>query len=168
VLVEEGTVHLEFLSHGLDVVLFHFVELEGISVDDVSSNILFQEVDDFQSLLVVLDGSDEQLVAVALVVLEDSDFSVDFILSEFVPGDVVLGGTQLLLESDSVLLGGNEEFLVQVLDFGEFGDGRSADEFVSLVLSVSCELGIKVRLFKILQQIEDGIDGITSFGTSLQ
>jgi len=120
VLAEKGAVHLELLSHGLDVALLHFVEFEGLSVDDVSSDILFQEVDDFQSLLVVLDGSDEELVAVALVVLEDFDFSVNFVLSEFVPGDVVLGGDQLLLESDSVLLRGNKEFLVQVLDFGEF------------------------------------------------
>jgi hypothetical protein len=88
-------------------------------------------VDDFQSFLVVLDGSDEQLVAVALVVEEHFDLSVDLVLSEFVPGDVVLGGNKFLLESNSVLLGSNEKFLVQVLDFSEFGDGTKIDRIAS-------------------------------------
>jgi hypothetical protein len=61
-------------------------------------------MNDFQSLLVVLNGSNEELVAVALVILEDLDFSVDFILSKFVPSDVVLGGDEFLFESDSVFL----------------------------------------------------------------
>jgi hypothetical protein len=44
-------------------------------------------------------------------------------LSEFVPGNVVLGGNKLLFESNSVLLWSDKQFLVQVLDFGEFGNG---------------------------------------------
>ena len=80
-------------------------------------------MNDFQSLLVVLNGSNEELVAVALVILEDLDFSVDFILSKFVPGDVVLGGHEFLFESDSVFLWGDKKLLVQVLNFSEFGDG---------------------------------------------
>jgi len=125
-------------------------------------------VNDLQSFLVVLDGSDEKLVAVALVVLEHLDLSVDLILSEFVPGDVVLGGNKLLLESNSVLLGCDEKLLVQVLDLGELGNSRCSDHLVSLVLSVSCELGIKVGLLKVLEEIEHGVDGIASFGSSLQ
>ena len=82
-------------------------------------------MDDFQSLLIVLDGSNEELIAVALVVLEGLDLSVDFVLSKFVPGNVVLGGDEFLLESDSVLLWGDEELLVQVLNFGEFGDSAN-------------------------------------------
>ena len=80
-------------------------------------------MDNFQSFLVVLDGSNEELVAVALVVKEDLNLSVDFVLSEFVPSDVVLGGDKFLFESDSVLLRCDEEFLVKVLNFGEFRDG---------------------------------------------
>jgi hypothetical protein len=116
----------------------------------------------------VLDGSNEELVAVALVVLEGLDLSVDLVLSEFVPGDVVLGGNEFLFESDSVLLGLGEEFLVKVLDLGEFANGGSANHLISLVLSVSGELGIEVRLLKVLEEIEDGINGVTCLGTSLQ
>jgi hypothetical protein len=168
VLAEEGAVHLELLSHGLDFLFGHLVKFERFSVDDVSSNILFQQVDDLQSFLVVLDGSNEKLVAVALVVLKNLDLSVDFILSEFVPGDVILGSNKLLLEPNSVLLRSDEKLLVQVLDLGELGDSGCSDQFVSLVLSVSCELGIEVGLLKVLEEIEDGIDGITGFGSSLQ
>jgi hypothetical protein len=61
-------------------------------------------MDDFQGFDVVLDGSNEELVAVALVVLEGGDLSVDLVLSEFVPGDIVLGGNEFLFESNSVFL----------------------------------------------------------------
>ena len=84
-------------------------------------------MDNFQSFLVVLDGSNEELVAVALVIEEGFDLSVDFVLSEFAPGDVVLGSNELLLESNSVLLGCGEEFLVKVFDFSEFRDGARID-----------------------------------------
>lgn len=70
----------------------------------------------------MLDGSDEELVAVALVVKKTLDFSVNLVLSEFVPGNVVLGGNKFRLESNSVLLRCDEEFLVQVLDLSEFGN----------------------------------------------
>ena len=80
-------------------------------------------MDNFQSFLVVLDGSNEELVAVALVVKKDLNLSVDFILSEFVPSDVIFGSDEFLFESDSVLLGCDEKLLVKVLNFGEFGDG---------------------------------------------
>jgi len=168
VLAEEGAVHLELFSHGLDVTLLHFVQLEGVSVDDISSDILFQEVDDFQSLLVVLDGSNKELVAVALVVLEGRDLSVDFVLSKFVPGDVVLGGDEFLLESDSVLLRCDEELLVQVLDFCEFRDGCCSDEFISFVLFVSGELGIKIGLFKVFKEIKNCVNSVTCLCSSLQ
>ena len=103
-LAEERAIHLEFFSHGLDITLFHFVQFERFSIDDISSYVLFQEMDDFQSLLVVLNGSNEELVAVALVILEGRDLSVDFVLSKFVPGDVVFSGDEFLLKSNSVLL----------------------------------------------------------------
>jgi hypothetical protein len=144
------------------------VQFEGLAVDDVAGNVLFQEVDDFEGFLVVLDGSDEELVAVALVVLEGLDLPVDLVLSEFVPGDVVLGGNEFLFESDSVLLGGDEELLVEVLDFGEFSDGGGTDHFVSLVLSVCGELGVEVGLLEVLEEVEDGVNGVAGLGTSLQ
>ncbi len=80
-------------------------------------------MDNFQSFLVVLDGSNEELVAVALVIKEGFNLSVDFVLSKFVPSDVVLGGSKFLFESNSVFLGLNEELLVKALNFVEFGDG---------------------------------------------
>ena len=61
-------------------------------------------MDDFQGFLVVLNGSNEELVAVALVILEGGDLSIDLILSEFVPGNVVLGGNKFGFESNSVFL----------------------------------------------------------------
>jgi hypothetical protein len=61
-------------------------------------------MDDFQSFDVMLDGSNKELVAEALVIGEDFNLSVDFVLSKFVPGDVVLGGHKFLLESNSVFL----------------------------------------------------------------
>jgi len=152
----------------LDFLFGHLVQFEGVSVDDIAGDVLFKEVDDFQSFLVVLDGSDEELVAVALVVKEDFDLSVDLVLSEFVPGDVVLGGSEFLLESNSVLLGGHEEFLVEVLDFSEFGDSGGTNHFVGFVLSVSSELGVEVRLLEVLQQVEDSVDGIAGLGSSLE
>jgi hypothetical protein len=79
-------------------------------------------MDDFQSFEVVLDGSNEQLVAVALVIRQSLNLSVDFILSKFVPSNVVLRGSKFLLESNSVLLGSSEKLLVQALDFSEFTD----------------------------------------------
>jgi hypothetical protein len=108
-------------------------------------------MDNFQSFLVVLDGSNEELVAVALVVKKNLNFSIDFVLSKFVPSNVVLGGNKFLFESNSVLLRCNEEFLVKILNFGEFGDSSSSNQFVSFILSVSGELGIEVGLLKILQ-----------------
>jgi hypothetical protein len=133
------------------VLLGHLVQFEGVSVNDVPGDVLFEEVDDFQGFLVVLDGSNEELVAVALVIEEGFDLSVDFVLSKFAPGDVVLGSNKLLLESDSVLLGCGEEFLVKVFNLCEFRDGGGSDQFVSLVLLVSSELGIKVGLFEVLE-----------------
>jgi hypothetical protein len=103
-LAEEGAVHLQLLTHGLDFLFGHLVKFEGFSVDDVPSNILLQQVDNFQSFLVVLERSNEELVAVALIVKKDLNFSIGFVLSEFVPGNVVLGGNKLLFESNSVLL----------------------------------------------------------------
>jgi hypothetical protein len=52
----------------------------------------------------VLDRSNEELVAVALVVKKNFNFSVDFVLSEFVPGNVILGGNKFLFKSNSVFL----------------------------------------------------------------
>jgi hypothetical protein len=82
-------------------------------------------VDYFQSFLVVLDGSNEELVAEALVIEESFDFSVDFVLSKFVPSNVVLGSSKFLFESNSVFLRGGHEFLVEVLDFGELSNGSN-------------------------------------------
>jgi hypothetical protein len=66
-------------------------KFEGLSVDDVSSDILFEELDDLQGLLIHLDGSHKQLVAEALVVEKGLNLSGDLILSSLVPGQVILG-----------------------------------------------------------------------------
>jgi hypothetical protein len=52
----------------------------------------------------MLDGSNEELVAVALVVKKNFNFSIDFVLSKFIPSNVVLGSDEFLLESNSVFL----------------------------------------------------------------
>jgi len=110
----------------------------------------------------------KRLVAVALVVKKTLDFSVNLVLSEFVPGNVVLGGNKFRLESNSVLLRCDEEFLVQVLDLSEFGNSGGSNQFVSLVLSVRGELCIEIGLLQILKQVKDSVNGITSLGPSLQ
>jgi hypothetical protein len=167
-LAEDVAVHLEFVSHALDFLLGHLVQFEGFTIDDVSSDVLLQEMDNLEGFLVVSEGSNEELVAEALVIEEGFDFSVDFVLSEFVPGDVVLGGNEFLFESDSVLLGGDEQLLVKVLDFSEFGDGGSSNHFVSFVLSVSSELGIEVGLLEVLQQVEDSVNSVASLSSGLK
>jgi hypothetical protein len=165
---EEVAVGLELLGDGLDVVLGHFSELEGISGDNVTSDVLLEESDDVEGLCVLLDGSDEELVAVALVVEEDFRLSGDLILSKFVPGDVVLGLSELLLEAGSVFLSLGPELLVKVHDLGEFSDGSGSDEFVGGVLLVRSVLGINIGLLEVTEESEDCIDGITSLGSSLE
>jgi hypothetical protein len=167
-LAEDVAVHLELVGHGLDLLLGHLVQFEGVAVDDVARDVLLQEMDDLEGFLVVPEGPDEELVAEALVVEEGLDLPVDLVLSEFVPGDVVLGGNELLFESDSVLLGLGEQLLVEVLHFGEFGDGGGSNHFVSLVLSVSSELGIEVGLLEVLQEVEDGVNSVAGLGSGLE
>lgn len=103
-----------------------------------------------------------------MVVEEDFGFSGDFVLSKIVPGDVVLGFFELVLEADSVFSSLVPQFLVQVHHLSEFFNGGGSDELISLILSVGSVLGISVGLLKVIQQAKDGIDGITSLGTSLE
>lgn len=123
VLGEEVTVRLEFLWDALNVILGHFDEFETISVNDITSDVLLKKSDDIKTFGVLLDWSNEKLVAVALVVEEDFWFSGDFILSEFVPGNIVFGVSELILEANSVFTSLGPQFLVKVHDLSEFFDG---------------------------------------------
>jgi hypothetical protein len=61
-----------------------------------------------------------------------------------------------------------EELSVQVSDFGELLNYFGSNIFVSLVLQISSILGIHVCLLQVIQHLEYGVNGITSFGTSLE
>jgi hypothetical protein len=143
-------------------------ELEGITSNDVASDILSKELNDVEGLGVHLHGSDEKLVAVALVVEQHLDLSHDLVSSQLVPGHVVLRLQQLLLESGSVLLSLLEQLHVQVLHLSELLNGGGANLLVGSVLLVSGILGINVLLLKISKETEDGVDGIRSLGASLE
>lgn len=103
--VEEWAITLKFLSDTLNIGGSDLGELEWATVDNVTSDILLQESDNFKCLLVSLDWSNEKLVAVALVVQKNLTLSSDFVLTGFVPGQVVLGVLQVFFELNSVLLG---------------------------------------------------------------
>ena len=103
-----------------------------------------------------------------MVVEEVFHLSVDLVLTGFVPSKVVLGINELLFETLSVFVGLDLEFLVHLHDFGELGDGEETDLFVGGILNISSSLGISIGLLKVLEEVEDGIDGITSFGTGLE
>jgi hypothetical protein len=72
---------------------------------------------------------------------------VDFVLSEFVPSEVVFGLLEFIFKSLSVFNSVIEEFSVEVHNFGEFSNSRLSDLFVSFVFKVGSVLGIKVGLF---------------------
>jgi hypothetical protein len=118
-----------------------------LSSNNVTSDILFQEGDGFKTFLVHLDGSNKELVAVTLVIEENLHLSVDFVLSKFVPSNVVFGLLKFFFESLSVFNGVIEEFSVEVHNFGEFSNSSLSDLFVSFVFKISSVLGIKVGLF---------------------
>lgn len=122
VIVEKVAVDLQLVGNALDLVL-DLREFEGISVDDVAGDILLEDSDDFEGLLVHSDGADEELIAVALLVEEDFDLAGNLVLTSFVPGKVILGVLELLLEAGSVFNGLLEELLVEAHDFGELLNG---------------------------------------------
>jgi hypothetical protein len=150
------------------VVLGHFGEFEGVSGDNVASDVLLEESDDIEGFSVLFDGSDEELVAVALVVKEDLRLSGDLVLSEFVPGDVVFGLLELLLEADSILTSLSPEFLVHVHDLGEFLNGSSTDLFIGGILLISGILSVNVGLLEVVEESENCINGVASLGSSLE
>ena len=103
-----------------------------------------------------------------MVVEEDFYLTVDLVLTGFIPGDVVLAINKLLLETLSVLTGLNVELLVHLHDFSELGDGQETNLLVGFILNVSGMLGINVRLLKVLKEVENGVNGITSLGSGLE
>lgn len=165
VLLEETAVLLQFFSNRLG---FGLGEFERVTVDDVASDILLEESDDFKGFLVVLDGFDEELVAVALVIGEDLDLPGDFVPASLVPGKIVLGFLEDLLEAGSVIDGLLEELLVEVLDLGELLDGLGTNPLISLVLLVGSILGVNVGLLKIAEKAKDGVDSVAGFGSGLR
>lgn len=54
-LLNDVAVHLQLVSNALDLVLVQLDEFEGITIDDVTSDVLLQKLDDVQSLSVHLD-----------------------------------------------------------------------------------------------------------------
>ncbi len=103
-----------------------------------------------------------------MVVEEVFHLSVNLVLTGFIPCKVVLGINELLFETLSVIIGLDLEFLVHLHDVGELGDGEETNLFVGGILNISSSLGISIGLLKVLEEVEDGIDGITSFGSSLE
>jgi hypothetical protein len=138
-----------------------------LSSNNVTSDILFQEGDGFKTFLVHLDGSNEKLVTVTLVIKEDFHLSVDFVLSKFVPSNVVFGLLEFFFESLSVFDGIIEEFSVEVHNFCEFSNSGLSDLFVSFVFKIGSVLSIKVGLFQVIKNFKDGINSITSLSSGL-
>lgn len=159
---------LQFLGDALDVVLGNLDKLEWISVDNITGDVLFQKSDDFEGFSVGLDWSDEELVAVALIVLKLGWSGDDLVSSGLVPSKVVFGFLELLFESLSVFSWLSDELLVEVHDSCEGFNSFCADKFVGLVLSVSSELGIDVGLLQIVEESENCVDGIMSLGAGLK
>lgn len=101
------------------------------------------------------DGSHEELVAVALVIEENLTLTCDFVLSSLIPSKVVLGVFKILLETLTVGESLLQDFLVELLDLSELGDGGSTNKLVGLVLGVSGSLGISVGLLEVLKKAKD-------------
>lgn len=121
VFLEETAVLSQFLRHCLCLV--GLGEFKGISIDDISSDVLFQSSDNLKCLLVLFDGSNKELVAVALILLKTLNLSCDLISSGLIPSQVVLGLLEDLFVVFSVGDGRVEQFLVQGLDLGEGFNG---------------------------------------------
>jgi hypothetical protein len=168
VLAEEVAVSAQLVADVLDFRLRHLVEFEGISGNDVSSDILLEGADDLEGLDVHLDGAHEELVAVALVVHQSFHLAVDLVNTSLVPGEVVFGLLELILESLSVLDGIVEQLSVQVHDLSELADGFLSNEFVSLIFHVSSELSINILLLQVIEEVKHGVDGITCLGARLE
>jgi hypothetical protein len=168
VLAEEVAVAHELVTNALDLSLGHLVEFERISGNDVSSDVLLEGADDFKSLDVHLDGSHEELVAVALVVHQGLHLAVDLVNASLVPGEVVLGLLELVLEVLAVLNGVVEELSVQVHDLSELADGGLSNELIGVILQVSGILGVDILLLQVVEQVEHSVDGITCLRAGLQ
>jgi hypothetical protein len=149
VVSKEVTVSLKLFGDGFNVVIRHFSEFERVSSNYVTSDILFKESDDIKGFSILLDGSNEKLIAIALIIKEDFALSGDLVLSQLVPSNIIFGFSQLLLEVSSILLSLSPKFLVKVHHFGEFSDSGSSDLFVSCVLLVRCILSVNVLLLKV-------------------
>jgi len=91
--------------------------------------ILLQELDNFEGVLVVLDGLDEQAVGVASLIGEFLRSAGDLGKSVVGPLNPVEGFSQLLLQILSVVLGINPVLLVDVGNVGQVTDDSGTDVY---------------------------------------
>jgi len=75
-----------------------------LSGNNVTSNVLLKELNSFKGFLVHLDGAHEKLIRVTLVIFKSFNLTFDFVSSEIVPSDIVLGIGKFLFESNLVIL----------------------------------------------------------------
>ncbi len=90
----------------------------------------------------MLDGSNKELVAEALVVKKGFNLSVDFVLSKFVPSNVVLGCRKLLFKSNSIFLRCGEKFLVEVFNFSKLRNGAKKKKYLNKQEDITRRLSI--------------------------
>lgn len=99
----------------------------------------------------MLNRSNEKLIAITLVIEENLNFSINFILSQFIPSNVVFSSNKFLFKSYSIFLGCNKQFLIKVLNFGEFRN--SAIYLLNILLDTLLQL-IRQFRFSCQQQIK--------------
>jgi hypothetical protein len=154
--IEDGAVSLEFVSNALDFSVLKLKQVEVFGTGgDVALEVLLEEGDGLESFLAVLNGTNEELVAVTLVVLEGLRLSVDLITACLVPSQVHLSLLELRLEVLTSSDGFVEQFLVEGQHLSEFTDGKLSNLFVGSVFLVLLELSFLVRFLQVVQQLED-------------
>lgn len=108
------------------------------------------------------------MVAIALIVIKGGGSSSDLLSSLFVPSKVVFSILKFSLKSLSVLGCLGHQFLIDVHYLSELANCSSTDLFISLVFSISSELGINIGLFQIVEELENCINSIMSLSAGLE
>lgn len=163
VLLEEVAVHGESLSNvgGGD-----FSEAAGL-VGEVSTDVMLQELNDFNGIRVVLEGLDEETIGKTSLILEFVGLSLDLSESSFSPLEPLVGLSDLVIDAVSVSLSSEPVVLVDVDDFGELADDFSTIFLIGSVLVISSDLDLEVLALEVSEQVIDGLHGIISPGSGL-
>jgi hypothetical protein len=148
ILLEDVTVHLEFISNVLGVNLG-----KAWLTSEVSAQVLFKVSNNFNSITVVLEGLNEEGISIASVFRELFSSSFNFLKSVFSPSLPGFNVEDLFLNVFNVSLGSLPVVLVDVGNEGQVTNGLSTNSFVGLVLSISSNLGFKVFSLKISEEI---------------